>query len=1396
MVKNKNSKNQSVSENQTTEMEENNETNQQMVTELIQSLNSTLGNLFTNLNASLTNNLSVINKNLEQLTETVEKNESQKQVHVNQIQQGISGVIPQVSNIDNIENACSSPNRAYIAAFKDLGGTSLYFAPGGSMHPVTFIKKLSKLFNEAGVPDEKKVFFAMQCLRGSAQDWSSLKEESFTDYEQFKQLFFERYWSSDDEREVFNRIKFGTYKNGPKADYFLKMLGESKLLSNSLTEGEQIELIINHFSPEVRKAILNWGVRDADSIEKFLRKLDVTENGEGRNESTAERSNWRENNRQRGQPSNRQQYSNNRSSNAGNGAAERGIVGHAGENTTGSEGRTRHVDERQVNTVFNEPFENILEDDPMEESEGTESLTVLPTIEIEIEGTKQWVLVDTGSQVTCISQTFANQLLELNPELPKLPTNVLTVSGALGKQKDHVREQLYVSFAVGNRIKFDYPCLVIPSLSRKIIFGCDWLNKFNANLDIRNQWLKLWINNEEIQLKFVGEPMPSVHLNIKEIYIDEEPQAVISTAYKGPNLGFSKNEMWEVVAKAELKEDEEKKKLFQLISEYETIFSDQPGRTNGYVHEIVLKDYSPFYFKSYPVPHAYRSEVNRQLEEMLEWGVIKKSPTEYVNPLVVVRKKGGQLRVCLDARHLNSRMVKDHVMPPNPGELLYEFTEGQCLSSLDLTASYWQIPIYKEHQKYTGFSYNGDTYVFQVLPFGLSTSVASFIRGLGEILGEVEEFVIPYVDDLLVYSKDFCQHMSHLKIIFERFRRAGITLKLKKCNFIRKEIKFLGHIITSEGIKMDEDRIDAIQKFPIPRNVKALRSFLGFVNYDRRFCENFAELTAPLLKLLRKGITWNWGAEQTEAMKKIKVAFLETIMLKHPRMEQPFYIQTDASGFAVGGCLFQINTETGDKNYVGFTSKILRGPQLKYTVTEKEAYAILHALKEWRVFVLGRQLTIITDHRALSFIRSCRLLNSRLTRWILYFQEYDLKVVYCKGTDNIIADTISRFPVKREEEIEIPESVNIEIAEIEIKTIKEKFKNLRILQLDDEFCKKIINDLESELCKERIRSWFIIYDGILFRRGNDKNPGFKLCLPKSMLRDVVLYEHETFGHFGREKCVSFLTKFYYFPKLKHVVSRLVSTCLLCQKSKISPRLSGEMGSVMAERPNQIYCLDLMGPLPRARGGVTQLLVVVDAFSKYVCLYALKRATASAILNCLLHKHFVRLSLPESILSDNGTQFTSQLWLNTLQEKGIKVRHTSVYYPQGNLTERHNREIGRIIRAFCHSAHTKWVSMLPKGEKWLNRSYSSSTGYTPEELHFGEPPRNDLIAGVNFPEDNSYHLPSNYVYLAYERLLSKAARRKARHDKGKVITNFIVGDKVLVRTHPQSSLLDKEIKKFF
>lgn len=1271
--------------------------------------------------------------------------------------------------------------KTFLTNWRELGGGNLTYYPDSKVHPMYFLKKLNRLLSEAGVPEENKLNLAIGCLKGSAQDWVAVKESKFKTYGDFETAFKLRFWGVERQRDLYLKLCYGRHERGNRADYLMDLVGQAQYLDESVDESKLVDMLAKHFDFDIQRGIAIRGVETVDDMESYLRKIDATFMQTEQNSSRELRSG-----------------NDNRFRNA---RAE--FSGEAGR----AERRTEVG--RQVNTItlFAENANELLSDN--DEDEARE--VAVPIIKVSLAGSFVEVLIDSGSEISAISEGCLRSIEAKGIKVPRLPVTGASIVMAVGSKPVKVRHQVLMPFNVNGYV-LESILLVVPGLNTEIILGCDWLSGKKVRLDFRDDYMEFEADGKVTKVEFEFKVTSKDRLQVNNIRTggdrENEVNSSISVSHK-----YSEEDFRKVVEDASSLSNEQKHRLYEILRQHESIFSECPGRVKGYEHEIRMVDDKPFCVKAYPIPFAHRREVDRQVKEMLSWGIIEKGNTEYLSPLVTVVKKDGSVRICLDARHLNLRMEKDLVIPPNPNELLMTFKANQVLTTLDLTSAYWQVPLREQDRKYVGFLHEGNIYRFKVVAFGLSTAMASLIRCLNSLLGpEVTEFAAIYVDDLLIHSDSIDEHLHHLNTIFKKMKEAGLTVKLRKCMFFREEVSFLGHVVSGKGVSMDPKRSQAIDQYPRPRNIRELRAFLGLVNYEQRFCKDYATLTVPLTRLLKKGVPWTWGVTEQDAFNRVKSAFVRATLVSHPDWEKRFYIEADSSGYGIGGCLYQVDTETKERRVVGFTSRTLRGGEVNYTVTEKEALAIIHCLRQWRTIILGRLLTIVTDHKALTFVLSCKLKSSRLTRWILFMQEFSFDIEYRKGAENVVPDVLSRRPMKVSSDTTcepvMKREVSVALVKLtdEYRALKGHLNTIREDQRSDEFlgtkivflenCEreaKIFTDKE-----EKVVRWFIIHKGILFKRGDESSPQYKLCVPKGQIIGMVQAHHAEIGHFGKTKTYNSMKEKFYFPKMQKRIRKVVAACDLCQKSKPSKTNRGDLHSVVVEKPGQLVCLDLIGPLPKSRGGVTQLLVVVDAFSKYVRLYPLKRATTVSILNRILKDYVPQVQKPRRILSDNGTQFTSQKWVDTLEKEDIKVNRTSAYFPQGNLTERCNREVGRLLRAMCHEQHTRWAYLLQDVEQKLNNAIHDITGFTPNFLQFGKIEKLNVDKLVDFPQGNlSKSLTLDQVrVLAYERLRSKIEKRKQQHSQKYNAVTFQVGEKVLVKSHPQSSAEARTIKKFF
>lgn len=1315
------------------------------------------------------NQISLLQKTVENLSLAVASNNAQSQ-------NNDLNIIPMTDH------------RSYISHWKELGGSNLFFFPDGKLHPMLFMKKLKNIFEEAGVPDRHRVGLAVACLKGAAADWVAIKESSFKTFKDFENGFSNKFWGVDRQRDLFLHLNYGRYERGSCSSYFLDMVNQAGFLSEKIPEYKLINMLGKHFSSDIERAIVMQGLNTVEAVDIFLQKMDDT--------FSSGNSKSRDNRGQRGQGGNFNSGGNNpdnrRPNNQGNERYSR-VEGNREDANNVDQSRVTHI------TMFNEDIDFFSSDS---DEEVIDSTNLAPFVDIEIEENTYKVLIDSGSDITAISEDFYKEISK-EKQLPIIPVTAMSFSVAVGTKKHRVKRQVLLTAKIKG-CEFDINSFVIPGLNQNIIFGSDWLTKFGVQLNFVNSTLNFNYRDHILTVNF--QQINSTRLSTVNVCLKKEFSRNNSTDSKHH---YSENDFEAAVAIGETGSEAQRETLLTLLKKYEMLFSETPGSVKSYVHNIEMNDEMPFSKSSYPIPFIYRQQVRDQIHEMLLWDIIEKRQTEYVSPLVTVKKKDGTVRICLDARALNIKMKPDFVNPPNMDELYYNFRKGMIFSTIDLTASYWQIKINPLHRKYIGFIYEGESYVFNRLPFGLKTSMASLIRCLNTVLGETcRDFVVIYVDDLLVYSPNVESHLINLQQIFEKFKSEGITLKLRKCQFLKYCVTFIGHIISSDGVQLDPKRIEAIENFPAPRNVRELRSFLGLINYERRFCDRFANAVVPLLRLLRKREKWSWGELERNAFLDVKKKFLDATLMVHPEFEKRFFINCDSSDHAIGGCLFQ-ELDTGVRGVIAYTSCTLKGSQLRYTTTEKEMFALVHCLKQWRTLVLGRQLTIITDHKSLNFIFTSNFKSARLSRWIMAIQEFHFDIQHIPGVSNTIADTLSRFPVSNNREVGPFACEYFNISAIKwtnyFEIVKQNLPRLQADQLGEEWIQARIQFLENSKMEVKVWTvkeyqiyrWFLVHDGLLFKKGDSLNPGFKLCVPGAQIQNIVLAEHIDGGHFGKAKVYAHLREKFYWPKMQRHIRQLVASCDLCQKSKCSPRSRGLLHSITPKQPGNLICVDLIGPLPSSRGGVTQLLVIVDAFSKYVRLYALKRATTKAILNKILTDYFISVQKPKVILSDNGTQFTARDWGRILSTEGVECKFISVYFPEGNPTERYNKEVGRMLRAYCYEKHTRWAHVLSFIEDCLNNSINGSTGYRPSYLQFGITKRHPIEKYVSIPEDTKSPVALKEVWLIVnDRLTSRARHRAEKHNARIKPTTINIGDKVLVKSHALSSAESHTIKKFF
>jgi len=479
-----------------------------------------------------------------------------------------------------------------------------------------------------------------------------------------------------------------------------------------------------------------------------------------------------------------------------------------------------------------------------------------------------------------------------------------------------------------------------------------------------------------------------------------------------PDITLNSTESIEDITISENLTNTQKNDLLDVLKPFNHLLTDKPGLTNIEECSIQLKDHimTPIRSKPYPLPPSVQDEINTEVDRMVEMDVIEPTTSEYLSPVVLVKKKDGSNRFCVDFRRLNDASVFDTEPIPDSQSIILQMQNAKYLTHLDLSKGYWQVPMRSDSKKYTAFSTGGHTMQFKRMPFGLVGAPAVFSRLMRKVLKGIKN-VTNYLDDVVIYSKTWDEHLKTIKEFFERLCEVNLTVRPSKCVFGSNSIKFLGFEIGKGEKKMDDVKIEGILNTQKPVSIKTLQAFLGLTNFYRSFIDNYASIVSPLTDLLRKGKTiHDWGHDQDISFQLLKDKLTERPILKLPEFEKPFVIRTDASDSGIGCVLLQ-KDEKDTLHPVAYCSRTLSNAERKYSTVEKEALAIVWSLQKLEFYTYGKHFTLQTDNRALTFIKSTAIKNGRVFRWGLLLQEYSFNIEHLKSKECFGADFISRSTV-------------------------------------------------------------------------------------------------------------------------------------------------------------------------------------------------------------------------------------------------------------------------------------------------------------------------------------------------------------------------------------------------
>lgn len=941
-----------------------------------------------------------------------------------------------------------------------------------------------------------------------------------------------------------------------------------------------------------------------------------------------------------------------------------------------------------------------------------------PYADVFVAGYSYKGLLDSGANLSVLGAGSLEFIREIDVKLYPFKSYISTASGSKQKVVGYINTTVEYEGKTKMMRLF-----VIPSLQQNLYLGMDFWEKYGI---------------KPVMIEEIGPSDPEV--NIKEDNCHE-----LSPEWQS--------------------------KLLNVIDSLPDFNKQGLGRTSLVCHYIDVGDARPIKQRYYPVSPAVQKIIDEEVERMLKMDVIKLSNSPWCSPMAIVKKSNGKFRLCLDARKLNDITKKNAYPLPNIEGLLSRLGQTRYISSLDLKDAFWQIPLDPGSREKTAFVIPGHPlYEFTCMPFGLCNAPQTLCELMHKVIPyQLHSKVFVYLDDLLIMTETLAEHIDLLAEVGKRLRAANLTINIEKSKFVLKKLKYLGYIVGGGCLMTNPEKVNAIAEFPKPKNTRQIRQFLGVAAWYQRFIRNYSSVASPLSDLLKKRQKFIWSESAQTSFDNLKNALISAPILVNPDFTKRFYIQCDASSTGVGSVLFQVS-DSGVENPIAYMSKKLNSAQRNYSVSELECLAAFLSIKKFRCYVEGHPFTVITDHSSLKWLMNQKDLTGRLARWSLKLQMYDFDIEYKSGAQNIVPDSLSRV---YSEEValvvdEIVEDLSPPFIDYESPAFKEP-EYLEILKCINESSDPILN-----MCCMDGKAYINPSSGLVFE--NSYVPAWKLIVPKSLIQGLIKQFHDApcSSHSGFEKTLEKARRYFYWKRMAGDIRDYVKKCDVCKQSKpanyIMRPLMGKQTTT--QRTWQRIFVDFMGPYPLSKNRNMYLLVVLDHFSRFLLVQPIKNATAQILVDYLENEVFLKYSVPEIMVSDNGKQFDSNLLKKLLKKYGVTQVFTGKYSPQANASERTNRSILSAIRSYISENHQLWDQHIQEIRLALCNVVHSSTGFTPHFLMHGQHWIGNgsdyaLIERLNFIDNNDVHLSlnSDRLTLAQKTVLEnleKAYLKSAKH----------------------------------
>ena len=871
---------------------------------------------------------------------------------------------------------------------------------------------------------------------------------------------------------------------------------------------------------------------------------------------------------------------------------------------------------------------------------------------------------------------------------------------------------------------------------------------------------------------------------------------------------------------------EEQQDMAEAVFEkWQSVFSRGPldlGRTDLIRHEIKLSDETPFKEPVRRISPALFDEVREHIAEMLEAEAIRPSKSPYSSNVVVVRKKDGTIRLCIDYRKLNLRTIGDAYPIPRIEDSLHLLVGSRYFTKLDLKAGYWQVELKEEDKAKTAFHVgNLGFYECNRMPFGLCNAPATFQRLMERAMGDINlRDCLIYLDDIIIFSDTFENHLDRLDAVFQRLHQYNLKLKASKCEFFRSEVTYLGHVVSEAGIKTEPEKISVLKNWPVPKCIKDVRKFLGFAGYYRRFVKGFARIVRPLNDMLvgvstkkptRKRMPFEWGEVQQRAFETIIEKLSNPPVLVYADYKKSFKLHTDASSSGLGAVLYQ--QQDGIDRVIAYASRSLKPSERTYPAHKLEFLALKWAITDkFHDYLYGASFEVVTDNNPLTYVLTTAKLDATGHRWVAALSNYDFILTYRSGKLNQDADGLSRLNEGQDQRVMYPDVLkailNVSQVDRDEMPLADSLLVCRTMQqvapadvAPDEALKasvltstdwqkgqsgdtaiarvkelvisgqkpsKSASRKETPEVRRYLRDWnkLRLRNNVLYRSTSVSGQEYDQLIVPSTIKDTILQSlHDDMGHQGRDRTSWLVKTRFFWLGMDCDIDDKVRHCGRCVRQKTRAVPAAELVNITSSAPMELVCIDYLS-LEMSKGRYENILVISDHFTRYAMAVPTKNQTARTTAKVLFDNFFAHYGFPAKLHSDKAQNFESRVIKHLCKVAGIKKTRTTPYHPMGNgQVERFNQTLLQMLGTLEPTQKSDWKSYVLPLVHAYNATRHDTTGFSPFYLMFGRHPRLALDAFLGLePSAESGRTQAEYSTKFQSRLsfaYQKASEEAAR-----------------------------------